>query len=388
MNTIRRVLQDELRAALKSYPVVTITGPRQTGKTTLVKECVTNKPYYNLEKPDVRQLLIEDPLSVLNKHPEGIIFDEVQHAPELLSYIQVLVDEKQQEGMYILTGSHQPEIQQAVTQSLAGRTAILNLLPFSIHELGHAAQGFTINDFLFNGFLPRIYDKQINPNKYYSNYVQTYLEKDVRQLINLKDILSFQRFLKLAASRIGKVLNMNGLANELGVSNHTVKNWLSILQASYVITLLPPYFENLGKRIIKSPKLYFFDVGLAAFLLDIENPSQLDRDPMRGELFENLVVMEFYKARYNQGLQPNLYYYRDAQQVEIDVIHKQGNMLTPIEIKVAQTTKKSYFNAIKYFRDLVGKQRCDTGYLVYGGEEELPYGDFASLNFKNAVEAI
>lgn len=383
-----RDITNEVKDALESYPVVTITGPRQSGKTTLSKFIAPTKPYYNLEQPNTRELIKDDPVGVLNACPDGAIFDEVQYAPELLSYIQVKIDELNREGLYILTGSHQPALHEAIAQSLAGRTAMLNLLPLSIHELSQISISMSLEEYLFNGFMPRIYDKKIQPVKYYRDYLQTYIEKDVRTLINLKDLMTFQKFLKLCASRVGQVLNFTTMGNELGVSHHTIKHWLSVMQASYIIFLLPPYFENFGKRMIKSPKLYFNDVGLATFLLDIENIDQLKRDPQKGGLVENLVLNELQKTRLNRGLQPNLYFYRDSQQVEIDVIFKTGNQLIPIEIKASETYKKSHFNAIKYFQKLVGRERCQEGYLVYNGSEEIPYGDFSVINFASAAEIV
>lgn len=382
-----REITTEIERALESYPVVTLTGPRQSGKTTIAKKIAGDKPYYNLEQPNTRELINDDPMGVLNQCPDGAIFDEVQHAPELLSYLQVVVDERNKEGLFILTGSHQPELHQTVTQSLAGRTAMLNLLPLSIAELQNKKIDLSLNEYLLNGFMPRIYDKNIDPSRYYRDYLQTYIEKDVRTLINLKDLMTFQKFLKLCAGRVGQIVNFSSLGGELGVSHHTVKHWLSVMQASYIITLLPPYFENFGKRIIKSPKIYFMDVGLACFLLDIESQDQLARDPLRGGLVENLVISEMQKARMNQGKQPNLYYYRDSRQVEIDVIYKTGHELIPFEIKSSSTYRTAYFDGINYFKKLAG-DRCQEGYLVYAGEEELPYKDFNIINYKSVAGVI
>ena len=334
---INRSLKNQIIKLAESYPVVAILGPRQAGKTTLIRQTFPEKDYVNLEFPDVRLLAATDPRRFLENYPNGAILDEVQRVPELLSYIQGIVDEKNEPGLFFLTGSHQLELHGALIQSLAGRIGLLTLLPFSIHELSEAGIELTLNEYLLTGFLPRIYDKHIEPTTFYRDYLKTYVERDVRQLINIKDLTTFQRFLKLCAGRVGSVLNMNNIANEIGISNHTIKHWLSILEASFIIFMLPPYFENFGKRIIKSPKLYFYDVGLASYLLNIENIQQVDRDPLRGNLVENLIIVELYKFRNNAGKEPNLYYYRDSQKNEVDVIYKEANDLIPIEIKSSQT---------------------------------------------------
>lgn len=383
----KRDIESELLLAYQEYPIVTLMGPRQSGKTTVIRHLFPDKPYYNLERPDIRELLTIDPMSILNKHPDGVVFDEVQRLPQLLSYLQVIVDEKKQKGMYILTGSHQSELHEAVAQSLAGRTAILHLLPLCFHEINHAKKTRSLEEYLYQGFLPNIHHENTRPTHYYRNYLETYIEKDVRKLINLKDLLVFQRFLKLCAGRVGQIVNTNGIGNELGVSHHTIKHWLSILQATFIIQLLPPYFENFGKRVIKSPKLYFFDVGLASYLLDIEEIKQLERDPLRGNLFENMVVMDLYKTRFNQGSTPNLYYYRDSLQHEIDIIYKKGHELIPIEIKSSQTIDTSFLKGLKYFQQITN-HRSKKSYLIYSGKEDYPDGETAILHFSHASEEI
>lgn len=383
----KRDIELELLRTWQEYPILTLMGPRQSGKTTLVRTLFPDMPYYNLERPDTRQLLVEDPMRVLDKHPEGIIFDEVQRVPQLLSYLQTVVDEKKKNGLYILTGSHQSELHEAIAQSLAGRTGILHLLPLSFHEMHTAGEARYLEDYLYQGFMPNIHHKKMRPTPYYRSYLETYIEKDVRKLINLKDLLTFQRFLKLCAGRIGQILNTNSLGNELGISHHTVKHWLSILQATFVIQLLPPYFENFGKRLIKSPKLYFFDVGLACFLLDIENPKQLERDPLRGNLFENMVVMDLFKTRFNQGTSANLYYYRDSLQHEVDIIYKKAHEFIALEIKSSQTIDTSFFKNLKYFSQIT-HPRCQKSYLVYGGKECYINSDMAILPYEQVADAI
>lgn len=376
---LERIILPTFCRAMEQYPVVTVTGPRQVGKTTLVRSALPEKPYFNLERPTTRQMILEDPVEFLRSHPQGAIFDEVQRLPELLSYIQAEVDERQQMGLYVLTGSHQTELHQAISQSLAGRTAVLHLLPLSMEELGGAGNG-SLDERLLSGFLPAIYERDLAPMDYYRNYTETYLERDLRTLVAVKDMATFQRFLKLLAGRVGQVLNKHSLAQALGVSSHTVEHWLSILQASYLVTLLPPYFENFGKRVIKSPKLYFFDVGLAAYLQDIDGVDQLSGD-LRGHLFENMVVMELYKYRLNRGMPANLYYYRDSQQHEVDVVYKRSNILYPIEVKSSGQAHRAFFQQLGYFARLVGK-RLGRGYLVYSGDSVLSREDgFSVLNY-------
>lgn len=317
----KRDIAKELKDLGSDYPVVTVIGPRQSGKTTLVQHVFPKKPYANLEELDSRELAMIDPRGFLDQYPEGAILDEIQRAPQLLSYIQVIVDKEEQtgqgsKGMFILTGSHQLELQ-AISQSLAGRTALLTLLPMSLHELIQANIDPSLDEVLLKGGYPRIYKDQLNPTKAYRNYFQTYVERDLRQLIHVKDLLQFERFIRILAGRTGQILNMEEIGEERGISAHTVKEWISILEASFIVFRLQPYFENFGKRIIKSTKLYFTDTGLAVYLLGIESEIQISRrDPLRGHLVENLVLLELMKARLNRGLDPQLYYYRDVQKMK------------------------------------------------------------------------
>lgn len=377
-----RKISDSLIRVAKSYPIVTLTGPRQSGKTTLVRAIFEKKPYINLEPLDVRSAAKLDPRHFLAKYPEGAIIDEIQRVPELLSYLQVIVDENPADGQFILTGSHQFQLHQAIAQSLAGRTALLKLLPLSIAELRLAHFEEHSNVQLLNGGFPARYLKNLNPTEFYRNYCQTYIERDVREILNINNLLNFQRFMKLCASRIGQILNLSAFCNDLGNSVHTVKDWLSILEASFLLFSLPPFFENFGKRIIKSPKYYMTDVGLACYLLDIETFSQVDRDPLRGQLIENLVILEMVKYRLNQGREPQLYFYRDNHQNEIDVIFKTGNNLIPIEIKASQTFHDSFLKGLRYFKHIT-PERVSRGYLVYFGEKEFSIDNFHVINFKN-----
>jgi len=306
---ISRDLSRELLQQLKEYPVVTLLGPRQAGKTTLARELLKDFAYVSLEAPDILAFAKDDPRGFLAQYPIKTIFDEIQRAPHLISYLQGMVDESGQVGQFVLTGSHQLELRAAITQSLAGRTGILHLLPFSIAELAAAKITFdSFEEYIFTGFLPRVYDQNQRPNTAYSNYYQTYIERDVRQIIQLKDASLFDKFMRLLAGRSGQVINYQSLASDVGVDGKTIKEWLSILEASFVIFKLSPYFENFGKRVIKSPKYYFVDTGLLSYLLGIEKPEQVTRDPLVGQLFENMIVLEALKTRYNQGRSPNLYF--------------------------------------------------------------------------------
>lgn len=379
---IDRTIEKIVLTLATQYPIVTITGPRQSGKTTLVKKLFPEKQYINLENPDQREFAKLDPRAFLGKLPDGAILDEIQRAPDLLSYLQEIVDTRRLNGHFILTGSNQFALLNDITQSLAGRTVLLKLLPFSMQEISLQTAQFSTDDLLFHGFYPGIYQEKRNPTIAYRSYYETYIERDLRQLVQIKDLDTFQRFVRLCAGRIGQVFNASHLSNEVGVSLPTIKSWLSILQASYIVMTLPPYFENISKRLTKSSKLYFYDVGLATYLLGIENPQQLSRDPLRGALFENLALMELVKTRLNQALDPNLYFYRDSHQNEVDVVFKSGTMLTPIEIKSAQTFHASFLKGLHYF-DKIFPDRVNQGFVVYDGNIEQKVQKFEVLNVRN-----
>ncbi len=382
---IRRQITHELMTQLGEYPIVTVLGPRQAGKTTLVRMTLPDYEYVNLETPDVRQFAQDDPRAFLKRYSNKVILDEIQRTPDLLSYLQELVDNDKTNGQFVLTGSHQLQLREAITQSLAGRTGILHLLPFSISELANADISFdTYYDYLYQGFMPRIYDQQQRPTTAYANYYQTYIERDVRQLIQLKDATHFEKFIKILAGRVGQLINYQSLANDVGVDGKTIKQWLSILEASFVVFKLPPYFENFGKRVIKSPKYYFTDTGLLCYLLDIENSKQLERDPLIGNLFENLVILEAYKTRANKGIKPNLYFFRDSQGKEIDLLFKSGNTLIGIEIKSASTWNNDFKRQLLLFSK--NNQQIEQGYVIYSGEEIVFSDGIEALNFKQASE--
>ena len=371
---IKRNITKELHLLLQEYPIVTVLGPRQAGKTTLVQHELPDYAYVSLEDPDERLLAAEDPRAFLRRYPDNTIFDEVQRVPTLLSYLQGIVDKEQKNGRFVLTGSHQLALRAAVTQSLAGRTGLLHLLPLSIEELTQAGKTFDgFECYVLHGFLPRVHSQNQRPFRAYANYYQTYIERDVRQLIELKDVSLFEKFMKLLAGRVGQLMDYQALSNAVGVTTKTVKQWLSVLEASYVVVKLPPYFENFGKRVVKSPKYFFTDVGLLAYLLGLETPSQVLRDPLLGSIFENLVVVEVLKQRYNSGYDANLYFFRDSNGNEIDLLCKTSNGLVGIEIKAASTWHGKF--AKQLVRFAANNHPLNHSWVVYNGAElELSSG--------------
>ena len=379
---IPRQLSAELENLLGEYPIVTVLGPRQAGKTTLVREILDKFEYVNLETPDVLNFAQEDPRAFLSTFKNKTIFDEIQRVPQLLSYLQGMVDETGTPGQFVLTGSHQLELRAAISQSLAGRTAILNLLPFSIAELRHAEIILdSFEEYVFTGFMPRIYDPGQRPRVAYANYYQTYVERDVRQIIRLKDASLFDKFMRLLAGRVAQIINYQSLASDVGVDAKTIKEWLSILEASFIVFKLSPYFENFGKRVIKSPKYFFTDTGLLTYLLGIEKPQQVSRDPLVGQLFENLVVLEAMKSRYNKGLEHGLYFYRDSYGTEIDLLRAQGRELIGIEIKSASTFNQDFKKSLLRFSE---KQKVlAESYVVYNGPERSFSDGVKAINFQD-----
>lgn len=380
---ISREIYNELIESCNTFPVVTITGPRQSGKTTLLKNVFPDKKYVSLEDPDTRQLALTDPRTFLNQSDTGLIIDEIQRVPELVSYIQGIVDNLQKAGYYILSGSQQFELSQTISQSLAGRTAILRLLPFSVQEIQVVSVHSTVDELLYKGFYPRVYNQPlVNPTRYYSSYLETYIERDLRQLISVKDLRQFELFVRLCAGRVGQIFIASNLANEVGVTVPTIQSWLSILEASYVVYLLQPFYANINKRLTKSPKLYFYDVGLAAFLSGINEPSQLFTSPLKGPLFENMVVMEMLKGKYNRFKPYQLYFYRDSNSNEVDLILDYFTHLDAIEIKLSQTFNKSFLKGLNYIRELFPQKIRNTT-LCYSGETEQTIGENKLVNYKN-----
>jgi len=378
---IKRQLQKKCIEFSKQYPVVTITGPRQSGKTTLVKMCFPKKPYVNLEEPDKRNLAIEDPRSFLSSYPDGAILDEIQRTPDLPSYIQSIVDSSEMKGLFILTGSQQLEISHSISQSLAGRTALIKLLPFNLAELESAGKLPLLDNLLLQGFYPRIYKERLDARAFYMNYFETYVQRDLRQLSQIDNLHLFDKFVRVLASRVGQLLNYNSMANDIGVSQPTIRKWISLLEASYIAFLLPPFFRNIGKRLIKTPKVYFYDVGLATYLLGIENTRQLKSHPLRGNIFENLVIMEFLKNRFNQSKTSNLFFYRDRTGNEIDLVIQEAASLIPVEIKSAKTLNVDFCRGIKSFKKLLGPE-INKSFIIYNGEEKHTHQKITFLPWK------
>jgi predicted AAA+ superfamily ATPase len=365
---VPRLIESVLGKLARQYPVVTVTGPRQSGKTTLCRKVFPKKPYVNLEAPDVRRFAVEDPRGFLARHPTGAIFDEIQRAPELLSYMQGLVDESRRNGIFILTGSRQFEMLASVTQSLAGRTALLKLLPFSMEEMKGSFGLTSVDRLIVTGFYPRIYDQKLDPNQALGDYFETYVERDLRQVGMVRDLSLFRTFVRLCAGRIGQLLNLHSLANDVGISHTTARSWMSLLEASYIVYLLPPLHANIGKRLMKSPKLYFYDVGLAGYLLGLRDERQAERDPLRGSLFENLIVMEVLKYYLNRGERRTLSFYRDSAGNEVDLVVELSRSYVPIEIKAGATITDDYFKGLRHFSKVFGGKVKSSG-LIYGGSD-------------------
>jgi uncharacterized protein len=365
---IERLLAPILQQRAQQYPLVGVIGPRQSGKTTLVRQVFADKPYVSLEDLDVNAYARDDPRGFLANYPQGAILDEVQKAPDLFSYLQTRVDNHNVSGEFILTGSQHFLLLEKISQSLAGRISLLTLLPFGMQELRkfHSVTGY--QSLLFNGAYPRIYDKNIEPSVWYADYIRTYIERDIRQLKNVQDLAAFHRFIKLCAGRVGQILNLSALANDCGITHNTAKSWISLLETSFIIFLLKPYHNNFGKQLIKSPKLYFYDTGLACNLLDIETPQQLDSHYLRGSLFENLIIAELIKDKFNQGKQAHLFYWRDKQGHEIDCLIKQADQLYALEIKSGKTIAEDFFAGLYYWHELTNIPLIQS-YLVYGGDQ-------------------
>ena len=376
-----------LERVAPTFPVVTLLGPRQSGKTTLVRAQFPHHYYLNFENPETRAFFREDPKSLLHGGNELIIIDEAQREPEVLSWLQVFVDREQRPGQYVITGSNQPALGEAIAQSLAGRTSVHYLLPLSLEELSGRTD-VTDRDFtLHRGFLPRLFDAHMLPHELYSAYFATYIERDVRRLINVRDMSKFETFVRLLAGRVGQLINLSSLSNDVGVSSTALAGWLSALEASFVVMRLPPYHTNLGKRLVKTPKIFFTEPGLLAWLLQIETPNQIARDPLLGPMFENMVVIEAAKAAHNRGLEPRLSFYRDKSGFEVDLIREYQRRPLAIEVKAGTTFLPEMLNSLRRFRDLHGD--IAGAALVYGGAEAIeldrisvtPFFDIASILF-------
>lgn len=366
---IARTISQKILDMTGKFPVITITGPRQSGKTTLITYLFKDKPYVSLENPDTRLFVEKDPRGFLATYPSGVVIDEAQRVPEIFSYIQGVADDKNLPGQFILSGSQSFLLHHNISQTLAGRTAIFRLLPFSLAELDNEKIPVqTYEDYIFTGSYPRIYDKNINPADFFPNYIQTYLERDVRSLQNIHDLSAFTRFLGLCAGRIGQILDLTSMANDCGVSVNTAKAWISVLEASYSVYLLQPYYRNFNKRLIKRPKIYFYDTGLACSLLKIESFKQLGTFYNLGGLFENMVINEILKEKYNQGIQPAVYFWRDHKGKEIDCLIDQFDHPLMMEMKASRTYHPDFFKNLLYLNHLTGSAP-DHNRVVYGGDD-------------------
>lgn len=375
---ISRTLQPYLLDRASRYPVVTVTGPRQSGKTTLCRATFPEHPYVSLENPAVREYALDDPISFLDRYPDGAVFDEVQRVPQLPSYLQGRVDDDPRPGRFILTGSQNLALLDAVTQSLAGRTALLELLPLSLDEVHSFPQPPSdLFATLWTGGYPRIHELDLPAHEWLADYTAAYAERDVRQLIKVGDLVQFQTFLRLCAGRTGQLLNLSSLASDCGISHSTARAWISVLETSYLTFRLAPFHSNLGKRLIKTPKLYFYDSGLVCSLLGIETPRQLDTHPLRGAIFEGWVIAEVAKHFLHRGRRPRLFFYRDRGQLEVDLVIERGAELTALEIKSGRTPSSSYFSALESFAAQVDQGTESGGerfqlrqrFVVYGGDE-------------------
>lgn len=370
---VPRTLEPKLLALARRFPAVTVTGPRQSGKTTLCRAAFPDKPYVSLEAPDVRQYATEDPRGFLRDHRAGAILDEVQRAPELLSYLQPLLDERPAPGHFVLTGSANLGLLQSVSQSLAGRTALLNLLPLSLEEVRQFPEGpGDLFDLLWHGGYPAIFDRHLDPTDWLSSYVGTYVERDVRQILNVGDLLAFQIFLRLCAGRSAQLLNLSALGADAGVTHATARAWISVLEASFVAYRLPPFHSNLGKRLVKTPKLHLHDSGLLCFLLGIRSPDQLREHPLRGPIFETWVASEVLKARLHRGLPAGMSFYRDRKGAEVDIVVETGRSIVAVETKSARTVVPDFFAGLDTMTAVIGSERRGRRLrrvVVYGGEE-------------------
>lgn len=372
---IDRTIEPVLKELAGKYPVVTITGPRQSGKTTLCRKVFPGMAYVSLENPDTREFTVSDPRGFLAAYRNGAVLDEIQRAPELVSYIQGVIDENNEPGQYILTGSQQFEVMSAITQSLAGRTALLRLLPFSIAEIRATTLPGTLDKLLLTGFYPRIHDQGLDPTQALGDYYETCVERDIRRLAAIRDLGLFQKFVRLCAGRVGQILNLQGLAADAGISHTTARAWLTLLEAAYIVFQLKPWHRNVSKRLIKSPKLYFYDIGLAAWLLGMENERHVSRDPLRGSLVENLALTEILKYRYNRGRKDSVTFYRDSRGEEVDLVLESGRDVFPIEVKAGATVAADFFRGLERFSRVAGELPFGGG-LIYGGTETQERGPF------------
>lgn len=378
---ITREIKDAIIEACQYFSVIVVTGPRQSGKTTLCKTIFPDFDYVNLEDLSLREQISVDPKGFLDTHSACLIIDEAHNLPELFSYIQVLVD-KHPERRYVITGSSNFSLLEKITQSLAGRAALFTLLPLSLSEMGDRAANLSLDTLMLNGGYPAVWSKGQPRKMVYSNYYATYVERDVRQIVNIANLQAFQNFIRLTAGRIGTEFNASALSNAIGVSVKTIQSWLSVLQASYITYVLPPFYENIGKRLIKSPKIYFYDTGLLCFLLNIETEQQLAVHPLRGAIFENFVITNILKNHRNKGQAPQLFFYRDRSQHEVDLLVQTPTGYCAYEIKSSSTFSKGFFDGIIYLKSLLN-ERLISSAVVYTGNEETPTLENGIINYRN-----
>jgi predicted AAA+ superfamily ATPase len=382
----KRTIKKQMDIYMKKYPVLVLTGPRQSGKTTFLRKQFPKFSYVNLENVDLRNYALKDPNGFLSEYDKFVIFDEVQRAPELFSYLQTKVDEDKIMGQYILSGSQNFHLMRSITQSLAGRVALFKLLPFDMQEMEKA--GWLDEDFAVNlqkGFYPGIYDRQIQPKFFYNSYIQTYVERDLSELIQVKDLKQFRNFISLCAARAGQLLNLNSLATECGISQPTAKSWISVLETSYIIYQLQPYHSNFNKRITKSPKLYFYDTGLLCYLLKINDSKSLKTSSHKGSLFENFVINEYVKQNYHQNLMFDYWFWRDAVGHEIDFIWQNSEKLNLVEIKASETIMPDMFRGLSYFEKLA-PETIQTKTLVHTGSFNQNRTSAKVLSWKNILK--
>lgn len=363
---ITRNITSLLKTYSKSFRAVLLVGPRQSGKTTLAKHCFPEKPYVSLENPDEREIASEDPRAFLNRYPDGAILDEVQRVPLLFNYLQEILDNTDQDGLFILTGSNNILLQDYISQSLAGRIGVLDLLPLSYNEINEIVAKTDLGNLIIKGFYPEIIAKKRDPKLWYASYIRTYVERDVRQIKQIEDVLLFQKFLRLCAGRVGQQLNIAALSNACGINIRTAQSWISILESTYIIHLLEAFHENYNKRIVKSPKMYFYDSGLVCALLNIKNPEELLLSHFRGALVENFIITELIKNKFNYQTEEQFFYWRDNNGVEIDLIRLIGEEVLPIEIKSAQTYTNDFSKNLKKFMNYSGVEK---GFIVYDGAQ-------------------
>lgn len=385
---VKRTLSNKVLEHSKKYPVVAVTGPRQSGKTTLVKACFPEFDYVSLEDFDIRYFAEQDPRGFLAKYSNGAILDEIQRVPHLLSYIQTIVDKEQKNGLFILTGSNQFTLMKEISQTLAGRISLLKLFPFTLDEINNTEfYPRDYHSYIFNGSYPRIYDQHLNPREWYADYIETYIEKDLKEISNIVNLSLFRKFLSLLASSCGQLVNLSSFSNSIGVSQNTIKSWIALLEQSYIIFTLQPYFKNFHKRIVKTPKVYFYDTGLACMLLRFTSPQSLHNHFMTGHLFENMIISELYKSLFHLNIKETLYFWRDHTGHEIDCLMESNTQLYPVEIKSAATINSDFFKELSFFNTLSGAPPTNST-LIYGGNEKRAQFSINVLGWQNVDENI